>query len=168
MAKRSVLGLFKDADSAANGVDALKGLGISPMDYDILTGMPYPDGAFGEPHTQHKLFVFPLVGAICGLAVAILVTAGTQLSYPMVTGGKPILSVPAMAIISYEATLLGAILFTVLGIIFESRLPRMQLGLYDPRITEGYIGLAVSCDERLLGTTEEALKGAGAEEVKHN
>ena len=168
MAQRSVLGLFKDAESAADGVDALRSAGFSDRDYDILSGTPYPEGAFGEPPSHHKLYVWPLVGAVCGLAVAILITAATQISYPVVTGGKPILSIPPMAIISYEGTMLGAILFTVLGIIFESRLPRARMGLYDARITEGYIGLSVSCDEDRIHQTEQALKESGAEEVKHD
>ena len=71
-----------------------------------------------------------------------------------------------MAIISYEGTMLGAILFTVLGIIFESRLPRPKLGLYDTRITEGYIGILVSCETKSADKVQEALNSAGAEEIK--
>ena len=58
-----------------------------------------------------------------------------------------------MAIITYEGTMLGAIIFTVLGIIFESRLPRPKLGLYDERITAGYVGILVT-------TTEDRFKAA--------
>ena len=81
-------------------------------------------------------------------------------------GGKPLLSIPPMAIIMYEGTMLGAILFTVFGIIFESRLPRLFMGAYDTRITEGYIGLAITTSEDRTGAAEETLKKAGAEEVK--
>jgi hypothetical protein len=90
----------------------------------------------------------------------------TQMAYPLVTGGKPILALPPMAIISYEATLLGAILFTVIGIIFESRLPRLRLGLYDNRITEGLIGVLVECEEEQVTRVEQALTQAGAVDVK--
>lgn len=167
MAKKSILGLFRDPDSAANGVDSLKDAGFPPEDYDILSGTPYPEGAFGEVHAKHRLFIFPLIGALLGLSVAIVLTSTTQIAYPLVTGGKPILSIPAMAIVSYEGTMLGAILFTVLGILFESRLPRLGLGLYDERITEGYIGLLASCEEEMIGSVEKAFKEAGAEDVKH-
>ena len=71
-----------------------------------------------------------------------------------------------MAIIMYEGTMLGAIIFTVIGIIFESRLPRMFMGAYDTRITEGYIGITVTTDDTKLDRAEEVLKNAGAEEVK--
>ena len=166
MAKRSILGLFQETDAAADGVEAVQAAGFAPSEYEVLTGLPYPEGAFGEPHVRHRLYVFPLVGAACGLAVALLLTAGTQLGYPVVTGGKPILSLPPMAVVSYEGTMLGAILFTVLGIIFESRLPRVTGGVYDPRITEGWIGVGVTCDEERLGRAEEALRQAGSQEIR--
>jgi hypothetical protein len=90
----------------------------------------------------------------------------TQMAYPLVTGGKPILSLPPMAIVTYEGTMLGAILFTVLGIIFESRLPNLKPSLYDDRITQGHIGVLVSCDEGQVGAVEQALTQAGAVDVK--
>jgi len=167
MARRSILGLFPEVGAAAAAVEALQAAGFPPQEYEVLTGTPYPEGTFGEPPARHRLFVFPFIGAISGLAVALLITAGTQISQPLVTGGKPILSLPPMAIISYEGTMLGAIIFTVLGILFESRLPRPVMGLYDRRISEGYIGVVVSCAEERLGAAEEALRRAGAVEMKH-
>jgi hypothetical protein len=85
----------------------------------------------------------------------------------MVTGGKPILAFPAMTIIGYEGTLLGAVIFTILGIIFESRLPRLRLDPYDPRITEGYIGLLVTCPEEKLEAMEQALRRGSAVDIIH-
>ncbi|MBI4301015.1 MAG: DUF3341 domain-containing protein [Chloroflexi bacterium] len=166
MEKVTLLGLCPDAETAARGVEALEKAGFASQDYEILTSTPYPEGAFGEKPVKHKLFVFPFVGAAAGLSVAVLLTAATQLDFPLVTGGKPILSLPPMFIIAYEATLLGAIIFTVLGIIFESRLPRWSLGLYDRRITQGYIGLLVSCLEDRRPQAEQALSQAGVIEIK--
>ena len=163
---RSVLGLFTDVDSAADAMDALKAAGFGQSEYEVLTGTPYPDGTFGDAEPVHALFRFPLIGAACGFIVGLLLTAGTQLAYPVVTGGKPILSIPPMAIIMYEGTMLGAILFTVFGILFESRLPRFLMGAYDRRITEGYIGVTVTTAQDRIGAAEDVLKGAGAEEIK--
>ena len=166
MAKTGVLGLYSDANYAAEAGDNLKASGISDADFDFLTGAPYPEGAFGERHNSHKLYVFPFLGALCGLTAGIILTSATQLAYPLVTGGKPILSLPPMAIVTYEATMLGAILFTVLGIIFESRLPRVSLGLYDDRITDGYIGVLVNCETSEVDEVERALTQAGAVDIK--
>lgn len=165
MANRNVLGLFKDPDTTANAVDSLKQAGFGTDSFDILSGVPYPEGAFGEHGPGHKLFVFPLIGALCGFTVALLLTIGTQVSFPMVQGGKPLIAIPPMMIVMYEGSMLGAIIFTVLGVIFESRLPRAGLGAYDPRITAGYIGLLVSAPEEKVGLVEQTLRSAGAEDV---
>jgi hypothetical protein len=168
MAQRSVLGLFTDEDTAADAMDAVAAAGFSQGEYEVLTGTPYPEGTFGEEEPVHKLYRFPLVGAACGFVVGLLLTAGTQLAFPVITGGKPLLSIPPMAIVMYEGTMLGAIIFTVFGIIFESRLPRLFMGAYDTRITEGYIGVAVSANEEKMESAEDVLRGAGAEEVKRS
>ena len=166
MAKRSVLGMFLDEDVAADALDALKAEGYTTSEYDILTATPYPEGTFGEAEPIHKLFRWPLVGAVCGFIIGIVLTAGSQLAYPLVTGGKPILGIPPMTIIIYEGTMLGAIIFTVIGIVFESRLPRLFMGAYDTRITEGYIGVTVTTEEDRIAKAEEVLTKVGAEEIK--
>ena len=167
MANKSVLGLFDNAETAADATDVLLEAGCAQEDFDVLTGSPYPEGAFGEKNPVHHVYVFPLIGALMGLSVAFLLTSGTQIAYPLVTGGKPILALPAMVIIGYEGTLLGAISFTILGIIFESRLPRLKLDPYDPRITEGYIGLLVTCPEEKLEIMEQALRRGSAIDIIH-
>ena len=91
MAKLPILGLFESADHAADAGDALKAAGVSQADYDFLTDTPYPEGAFGERHEPHRLYIFPFVGALIGLTVGILLTSMTSMAYPLVQGGKPIL-----------------------------------------------------------------------------
>jgi molybdopterin-containing oxidoreductase family membrane subunit len=166
MARRPILGIFQNANTAADAGDALRGAGISNDELDFLTDCPYPEGAFGERHERHNLYLFPFIGALLGLTSGILLTSMTQVAYPLVTGGKPILSLPPMAVISYEGTMLGAILFTVLGVIFESRLPNLKKGLYDTRITEGYIGVLVNTEETEHDRVQLMLNQTGAVDVK--
>ena len=165
-ASNSVLGLYDNPDAGANAMDGLQSAGFALGTFDVLTGTPYPEGAFGEHVPQHRLFRFPFFGALVGLTLAILFTAGTQLAYPVVTGGKPILAVFAMLIIAYELTMLGAVVATVVGIIFESRLPNLNLGAYDARITEGYIGVVVECEGDRVEDAREVQQSAGALEIK--
>ena len=68
MAKRSVLGLYTEEDSAADALDNLRDAGFGEGEYEILTGTPYPEGTFGEAARQHKLYRWPLIGAACGFA----------------------------------------------------------------------------------------------------
>ena len=166
MPNKKLLGLFQEPEQAAGAMNQLKDNGFPVEDLDIYSGSPFPEGSFGEHEPETRLFMFPLVGALIGFAIGLLWTAGTQISYPLVTGGKPLLSIPPMTIIMYENIMLGAIIFTVLGVLFESRLPRRDLGLYDARITEGYIGVIVDCPEDRSAQAETLLNDAGAEEVK--
>jgi Protein of unknown function (DUF3341) len=159
-----LMGLFEEPESVAAAMDALRAAGFAGRELTVLSGTPYPEGAFGEEPVRHRLYVFPFVGAACGFAVGLLLTIGTQLAFPLVTGGKPILSIPPMINVLYEATLLGAIVFTVLGVIFESRLPDLAGLPYDPRIGEGYLGLVVGPSAR-QGEAERLLRASGAVEI---
>ena len=165
MAIRAILGLFETADNAADAGDALKEANVDPGNFDFLTDAPYPEGAFGERPEKHRLYIFPFVGALIGLTIGILLTSMTQMAYPLVQGGKPILSLPPMAVVTYESTMLSAIIFTIIGIMFESRLPRVKLGLYDTRITQGYIGGLVNVEEDLISNVSGILSGAGAVDI---
>jgi hypothetical protein len=164
----SILGLFQQPEPAADAMDGLKEAGFDLGTFDVLTGTPYPEGAFGEHVPQHRLFRFPAFGAIIGFTLSIFLTSVTQLAYPMVTGGKPILSIFAMLIIMYEMTMLAGVIATVIGIVFESRLPNMKPGIYDTRITEGWIGVVITFDDdSKVADAERVLNGAGAVEIKH-
>ncbi len=165
-AKHTVLGVFSDAESAATAGDELKSAGIPDTDYDFLTDSPYPEGSLGERDEPHRLYLYPFIGALLGLSSGIMITAMTQVAYPLVTGGKPVLSLPPMAIVCYEGTMLGAILFTVIGIVFESRLPKFDLGLYDNRITQGFLGLRVKAEPEQSREVVQIMNAAGAVDVK--
>ncbi|MXX92085.1 MAG: DUF3341 domain-containing protein [Chloroflexi bacterium] len=163
---KSVLGLYNDPNQAADAMDALKNAGFAQGTFDVLTGTPYPEGAFGEHVPQHRLFRFPAFGAIIGFTLALFLTAATQIAYPLVTGGKPILSLFAMLVILYEMSMLSAVISTVVGIVIESRLPNVNPGVYDNRITEGLIGVVITTDDDKADTAIDALNGAGAMEIK--
>src|SRR5579883_3460385 len=162
----AVLGLFERPDDVAAALDRLRAAGFTGHDLAVLTDSPYPEGAFGEEPVRHRLYVFPFVGAACGFAVGLLLTIATQFSFPLVTGGKPILSIPPMINVLYEGTMLGALIFTVLGVIFESRLPHRLDRAYDPRIMrDGLIGLEVKAAPDQVATARDVLRDAGAVDV---
>lgn len=157
------LGLFTEPEAIIAALEDLRAAGFHGTDIEVLSGTPYPSGTFGEEERPHHLFAFALGGAALGFVVSLLVTIGMQISYPMVTGGKPILSIPPMLNVIYEGTLLGAIIFAFIGAVFESRLPDFRSPPYDARITQGYLGLHVhyeAADSR--STAERVLRRAGA------
>jgi hypothetical protein len=165
MSDQHILGLFAQPAAAADALDRLRAVGFPDSRLELMTAAPYPDGAFGEPPVEHRLYMFPLAGAAIGFILSLFFTVGTQLAWPLPTGGKPIVAVPPTMIVMYEGTLLGAIVFTVIGILVESRLPALPLHLYDHRISEGYIGLLVTAQAADLDRAEAELRTSGADEI---
>ena len=47
MSTQSILGLFQQPELAADAMDGLKEAGFELGTFDVLTGTPYPEGAFG-------------------------------------------------------------------------------------------------------------------------
>lgn len=159
-----LLGLYEGPDAAADAVGNLQEAGFEDNAIEVLSATPYPEGAFGEQEIKHRLFTFPFAGAACGLAIGIAWVVGAQVSLPIVTGGKPIVAFPAIIQILYEGTMLGAVLFTIIGVLFESRLPD-GIGLYDERITDGYIGVSVLAETERIQEARTVLNGAGAIDI---
>ena len=164
MARQAILGLFDDASAAADAGDALKSAGIPESDYNFLTDIPYPEGAFGEGMERHRLYVWPLIGGLIGLIVSLVVAEITPMAVPMTIAPKPILAMPPLAVICYTGALLGAILFTVIGVALAVR-PNVARGLSDDRISQGMIGLLVNAGAEQGPQVTNILNEAGAVDV---
>jgi len=68
-----------------------------------------------------------LIGGITGLVTAYALTALTSLAYPLITQGKPIVSLPAYFIIMFELTILFTGLFGFAGVLFHTHKTRRRL-----------------------------------------
>ncbi|MEJ2720773.1 MAG: DUF3341 domain-containing protein [bacterium] len=66
---------------------------------------------------------FTGIGAIAGLVAGFAFTIYTVLSWPLITGGKEIVSVIAFVIIAYELTILFGGLVAFAGFLLLSRMP---------------------------------------------
>ena len=165
MATQAILGVFDDAGAAADAGDALKSAGIPESDYNFLTDVPYPEGALGEGMERHRLYVWPLLGGAIGLIAALVVGGLTPLAVPMTIAEKPILAMPPLSVMCYTGALLGAILFTIIGLILALR-PNVGIGLSDERIGEGMVGLLVNADAEQRSQVTDILNQAGAVDVK--
>ncbi len=154
-----VVGTFAAPAEAARAIRALREAGVR----DVRAGMPAPFPevveALGRPRSRLGLATFP--GAIAGLLAGIALTVGTSLAWPLVTGGKPIVSIPPFVIVIFELTvLIGSItnlVAVVVGATRGRRFPAIA------RTTRDRIGVfAAGGDER----AERILQDRGAEEVR--
>jgi Protein of unknown function (DUF3341) len=73
-----------------------------------------------------RLRFFALFGGLSGFCGGLALTIGTVLSWPIMTGGKPIISLPPFLIIAYLLTILLGSLGAFAGFLLLARLPSAQ------------------------------------------
>lgn len=157
---QGLLASYEYLDSTVDAIENLKKAGFE----DIKAYAPYP-----EHHIEHALGygqspvrVWTLVGALTGTASGFAFTAWTSADWPLVVGGKPIISIPAYIPIVFEMTVLFGALSTIIGLFYLSRLPNVKPAVhYDPEFTAGRYGVYIEADGSRL---EEARKIMNAEE----
>jgi molybdopterin-containing oxidoreductase family membrane subunit len=88
------------------------------------------------------------------------------LDWPLITGGKAIVSLPPFVVIAFELTILCAALMTVAGFLLSSRLPRLRQAPYDARFSQDRWGVLVTCVPERAEAARAHLKQADAEEVR--
>lgn len=166
MAQRSgVLGIFIHLDATVQGIRDLRSAGFR----DLTIHAPIPHHEIGEVLEERvsPIRIFTLIGGIVGCISGFALTIGTSLAWPLITGGKPIVSIPPFLIIAFELTILMAALGTLLGFLVNARLPRISLRLgYDGRFTDDRFGILVSCPQEKMEVAQGILQSSGAEEVR--
>jgi mono/diheme cytochrome c family protein len=166
MADLLLLGLFHEATPTADTLDELRKLGVPDEQITIMSGIPYRAGMLGRTQTYERLIPIALFGALGGMLTALFLTVGTPLLFPIHVGGQPLIPIPPSLIITFELTMLGAMLATFAGILAESRFPFFGRRAYDFRITEGHIGLLAEVDAAQADRVEEILKTHGAHHLQ--
>jgi hypothetical protein len=138
------LGIFRDVESAARAVDGLVRAGFTEAQIDSLTSVPYPHGVLVKNRHRSWFRWLTLAGGFAGAAAGFGLAAGTAWLYPVQTGDKPIIALYPTAIVTFEVTMLFAIMATMAGMFLEMRLPALKTRLYDPAISDGCIGICLA------------------------
>jgi hypothetical protein len=147
MSVYTVLGLYDSVDNAAATIGPLEELDVELHDMKMLTMAPYPHGTFFKDDVPIPIPRFAFIGGLIGLSAGLALAGGTQMIMNLIVGGKSPLSIPAVGVISYELTLLGAVLGTFLALLYMSGLPNWTERAYDESISTGAIGLLVRCED---------------------
>ncbi len=166
----TVLGLFEDIPQAANALNRLQDEGgRDTRDLMVLSSVPFPEGVLEADRSPIRLPIVTLIFALVGIGMGLLLAGGTALLYVLRTGGKPIVAGPPIGIIAYEMMMLVALTAAFLTALFEMRLPDWRAKVYDPRISEGLIGIAAHCaDEEQARQADGFLREAGAVDVRRD
>lgn len=157
---QGLLASFDYLDSAVDAIEDLRKAGFK----QITAYAPYPEhhieAALG--YGQSPVRVFTLVGGLTGAATGFAFTIWTSMDWPLVVGGKPIVSIPAYIIIAFEMTVLFGALATVIGLFILSRLPDLKPSVvYDPEFSAGRYGVFVDAP---AGRADEARTILNAQE----
>jgi hypothetical protein len=157
---------FSQPNEARMAIRRLLQAGMQPDLMEVMTSQPI----HGDPFIPHmkptRLRTWALVGAGIGLLSGFSLSTITALNYPLVKGGMPIVSLWTVGIITYETTMLGAVLATVVGLLVELRLPNFTDLPYDPSVVDGSVVLAIACPEGLRASVERAVSSTGATSAK--
>jgi len=100
---------------------------------NINTFTPYPVHEAEEllDDSQSPVRFFTGAGAVTGCIAGFAFTIYTVMSWPLVTGGKEVVSVNAFIVIAYELTILVGGLAAFVGFLHLSRLPVFKNVLSD-------------------------------------
>ena len=159
------LGIFYYVDDAAEAVMALRQAGHKNV--NVFSPVPHHDIERALEQGPSLVRWVTFVGGVLGCTGGFALCFYSLASWPLVIGGKELLSIPPMTILGYESMILIAGLANLLGMLALARLPQLKaVAPYDPRFQEDRIGIWVPGDAAASARAEQMLKGHGAEEVQ--
>lgn len=162
---QGVMGIFFYVDDAADAVRTLRQAGHRRL--SVISPIPHHqiEQALDQGPSLVRWVTF--CGGVLGFTAGMALCIYSALSYPMVTGGKELISIPPFMIPAYESMILLGGLTNLLAMLALGRLPQVKLRApYDPRFTEDRIGIWVPCSGAEADRVKEMLRGHQAEEVK--
>jgi hypothetical protein len=164
---KAIYGLYDDPALAQQAVEELRKEGVPDHSITVITSQPYEEYEFSHRYKSTWLFWIAAGGGALGMAGGLALAILTETSWPLVTGGMPIVAWWPNIIIMFELTMLGAILATVVSLFVTTELPTTQSRVYDPGVSLGKIMVAVEePKDQDIGKLERALLESGIEEVK--
>ena len=162
-----VVGVFAHVDTTVQALEALRAKGYH--DIEVYTPAPIHEieDVMERDRPVSPVRLFTLIGGLTGTVSGFVLTIWSALQWGLVTGGKPVVSIPPFVVIAFELTILFGGLATALGLFLLGGLPRLRpTAAYDPRFSNDRFGVAVQCAPGRGASVGEILRGAGAEEVR--
>lgn len=163
--RTGVLGVFPHLDTATEAIRRLRAEG-----YVLTTYSPTPrhevEEAMETPESPVRIFT--LTGAFAGTAAGATLAVWASLDWPLITGGKEIVALPAFSVIMFEVTILLGALSTVAGLFINARLPhvgRPEAPLYHPSFTAGNFGVFAHAPRERYDAVQQIMIESGSEEV---
>jgi hypothetical protein len=157
-----VYGLYRTPGAAQRAVDALRAGGVADAEITVISSQPFEDQAFSRRDQASWMYAIAACGGGAGLLFGAWLTSWTEQSWPLVTGGMPIVSWWPNLVVTFELTMLSAILATVATLLVTAGLPRRRPALYDEQVSEGMILVGLRRTANIERTRQALASGAPA------
>ena len=164
MSQVSILAIFGDGASAARAASLLRSQNVG----DVLAYSPTPDPAILSVLQRgvSPVRVFTVIGAGLGCFLGVAFPVYTMLDWPLITGGKPTISIPPLVVIGFAVAMLLGALGGVAGFLSLARLPALSRPTsYDPRFSDDRFGVVARCEPGQAESVRTCFRTAGAEEI---
>lgn len=162
---QGVLGAFHHIDSTIEAIDDLR----KEQFDDITVFMPTPRHEFEHAlgHGPSRVRLFTLIFGLAGITFGYWIPVWISDYWPIVVGGKAVVTWVPFTILGFEVTVLVGGLMTVFAMFGLAHIPRLTTTVgYDPRFSGGHFGIWVVTDANRLDAAADLLKRHGAEEVR--
>jgi len=136
---------------------------------DLKVFSPIPSPELEEAMDIHSSPVgqWMLVGGITGCITGLLLTSGTSLGYPLVTQGKPVVSLPPFVVFMFELTVLLTGIFGLVALLVHTRRPVIHLdSSYRTDFSVDRWGVFVNADGERRTEAERLVRDTGAIDVE--
>ena len=117
---------FEDEHEFLEKLEELVAQGTPTDRLDVITPIPVPQTETILKMKHSPLRFFTLAGALTGLISGFGLTIFTVLDWPIITGGKPLISLPPFIIIAFALTILFGSLASFAGFLILGRLPSLK------------------------------------------
>jgi Protein of unknown function (DUF3341) len=157
---------FRDQPRLEDAILKLKADGIAPSQMDLFSEEPveFRRGILDRPS---HMSLAAVLGAIVTGGSATSAVYWAQHNYTLVSGGMPVFSFWGTGVITYETTMLGAVLAIFGWFLWESGLIRKRdKTAPTPVVAPGAICLRVRCGDDQAERAMQLLDGAGAQEIE--
>ncbi|MGB2866915.1 MAG: DUF3341 domain-containing protein [Bacteroidota bacterium] len=163
----NIFAVFPAMDLLLRGIHELKQAGY--QNFLVYSPVPHHEIEHALHRPKSPVRVFTLIGALTGFCSGWALTIGSVLNYPLIVGGKPLVSIPPFGVLAYILTILFGALATMIGFLVNARLPQLRLSQgYDERLSSDHYGLQVYAEERALVKCEKLLKRVGAVTIRRS
>jgi len=159
------LGVYDAVDAAARTIEQLRAAGMKRI--TVFSPVPSHELEHALHAGESPVRMFTLVGGLTGAATGFAFPTWTSLDWPLITGGKPIISIPAWVIIAFELTILFGALSTVAGLFINARLPQRRImQVYDPGFSSDRFGVLVMPPAGKETQVRDIMRESGAAEIR--